>query len=397
MADAGLSAGAGARILVVDDTEANRDILVRRLQRQGHQTTTAENGRIALEMLGREAFDLMLLDIMMPGMNGFELLERIKADDTLKHLPVILISALNDTESMAKGIAMGADDYLPKPFNKDILNARVGASLARKRLHDREQIYARALEREMDIAHNIQAEFLPDHLPDVEGLDLASWFQPARHVAGDFYDAFELPGDGEKRIAVVIADVCDKGVGAALFMAVCRSLVRALSQRILVAGGDPAAQARELIKAVNDYSARTHERANMFATLFFGILDPHAGGLVYVNGGHEPPVITGARGGVRTELAPTGPAVGMLPDLDFAAQSETIAPGESLILYTDGVTDAHDRDGARFSRRHLLDVVAQPAASAQAMVTRIRDTVQAYAHDATQFDDITLLVAHRAG
>jgi serine phosphatase RsbU (regulator of sigma subunit) len=396
MADAGLSAGAGARILVVDDTEANRDILVRRLQRQGHQMATAENGRIALEMLGREAFDLMLLDIMMPGMNGFELLERIKADDTLKHLPVILISALNDTENMAKGIAMGADDYLPKPFNKDILNARVGASLAKKRLHDREQIYARALEREMDIAHNIQAEFLPDHLPAIDGLELVSWFQPARHVAGDFYDAFELPGDGEKRIAVVIADVCDKGVGAALFMAVCRSLVRALSQRILVAGGDPAAQSRELIKAVNDYSARTHERANMFATLFFGILDSHTGGLVYVNGGHEPPVITGARG-VRTELAPTGPAVGMLPDLDFAPQSETIAPGESLILYTDGVTDAHDRDGARFSRRHLLDVVAQPAASAQAMVTRIRDAVQAHARDTPQFDDITLLVAHRAG
>lgn len=396
MADAGPPASAGARILVVDDTEANRDILVRRLQRQGHQTATAENGRVALAMLGQEAFDLMLLDIMMPGMNGFELLERIKADDTLKHLPVILISALNDSENMAKGIAMGADDYLPKPFNKDILNARVGASLAKKRLHDREQLYARALEREMDIARNIQAEFLPDHLPAIEGLELATWFQPARHVAGDFYDAFELPGDGGQRIAVVIADVCDKGVGAALFMAVCRSLVRALSERILVVGGDPGAQARELIKAVNDYSARTHDRANMFATLFFGILDPHTGELVYVNGGHEPPIITGARG-VRIELAPTGPAVGMLPDLDFGASFEVIAPGESLILYTDGVTDARNNDSACFSRRHLLDVVAEPAPSAQAMVERVRSAVQAHARDVPQFDDITLLVACRPG
>lgn len=394
MADSGLSHEAGARILVVDDTEANRDLLARRLQREGHQTVTAENGRMALEMLGRDTFDLMLLDVMMPEMNGFELLERVKADDTLKHLPVILISALDDSENMARGIAMGADDFLPKPFNPHILKARVGASLARKRLHDREQMHAQAMERELAIARNIQSEFLPDHLPAIDGLDLVAWLQPARHVAGDFYDTFELPGSGTQRIAVVVADVCDKGVGAALFMAVSRSLLRVLSERILVAGGDPGAQLVQLIKTLNDYSAITHDRANMFATLFFGILDAGSGELAYVNGGHEPPLITGARG-VRAELAPTGPAVGMLPGLDFAAKSELIAPGESLILYTDGVTDAHDSDGLRFSRQHLLDVVAQPAASAQAMVTRIRDAVQAHAHDTPAYDDITLLVAHR--
>lgn len=394
MADANSPAAAGARILVVDDTEANRDLLVRRLQRQGHQAETAANGRVALDMLGHEAFDLMLLDIMMPEMNGFELLERVKADDTLKHLPVILISALDDSENMAKGIAMGADDFLPKPFNPHILNARVGASLARKRLHDREQMHAQAMERELAIARNIQSEFLPDRLPAIDGLELAAWLQPARHVAGDFYDTFELPGSGNTRIAVVVADVCDKGVGAALFMAVSRSLLRALSERILVAGGDPGAQVRQLIKTLNDYSARTHDRANMFATLFFGVLDAGTGELIYVNGGHEPPLITGAHG-VRCELAPTGPAVGMLPDLDFNAQSETIAPGESLVLYTDGVTDAHDGGGARFSRKRLLDLAAQPVSSAQAMLERIRDAVQAHARDVPPFDDITLLVAHR--
>ena len=395
MADANSLPDASARILVVDDTEANRDLLIRRLQRLGHQTATAEDGRVALEMLAQNSFDLMLLDIMMPGTNGFEVLERVKADDTLKHLPVILISALDDSENMAKGISMGADDYLPKPFNPHILKARVGASLAKKRLHDREQLYAKAMERELAIARNIQSEFLPDHLPVIDGLELAAWLQPARHVAGDFYDTFMLGGEG-RRIAVVVADVCDKGVGAALFMAVCRSLLRALSARIVVPGGDPRAQALELITSINDYSARTHDRANMFATLFFGILDADSGNLVYVNGGHEPPLITGPRG-VRTELAPTGPAVGMLPDLEFDARSEVINPGETLVLYTDGVIDAHDGDGTRFSRRRLLELASQPVPSAQAMVDRIRCAVQAHARDVSPFDDITLLVARLSG
>src|SRR6185312_15974076 len=122
-----------ARILVVDDNEANRDLLVRRLQRQGHQMATAENGRIALDMLAQASFDLVLLDIMMPEMNGYEVLEHLKADDALRHLPVILISALDDAESVTKGIALGADDHLPKPFDRQILNARVTASLAKKR------------------------------------------------------------------------------------------------------------------------------------------------------------------------------------------------------------------------------------------------------------------------
>ena len=388
----GVQDDASARILVVDDNEANRDLLVRRLRREGHATQVAVNGRDALAMLLDDTFDLILLDIMMPEMNGYELLERMRADDVLRHVPVILISALDDTDSITKGIELGADDYLPKPFNPHILRARVGASLARKRLHDREQLHARSLEREMDIAREIQAGFLPDELPAAAGWDLAAWFQPARRVSGDFYDAFALH-DG-KRIGLVVADVCDKGVGAALFMALFRSLVRALSERMLTADGDTAAQARDLISSVNDYIARTHGRANMFATLFFAILDPATGHLVYVNGGHEAPVISGPDG-VRTRLAPTGPAVGMLPGLAFATASETIAPGETLVAFTDGVTDAVDANGARYLEQRLLAQLESPAGPARDTLHRIQSEVQAHAGHAAPYDDITLFVAHR--
>ncbi|HJR15161.1 MAG TPA: SpoIIE family protein phosphatase [Rhodanobacteraceae bacterium] len=380
-----------ARILVVDDNEANRDLLVRRLQRQGHQMATAENGRIALDMLAQARFDLVLLDIMMPEMNGYEVLEHLKADDALRHLPVILISALDDAESVTKGIALGADDHLPKPFDRQILNARVTASLAKKRLHDREQLYARSLEREMDIAREIQAGFLPRRLPIREGWDLAAWFEPARRVGGDFYDAFELAGG---RLAVVLADVCDKGVGAALFMALFRSLTRALSERLLTPGGDTEREACQLIGDVNNYIARIHGRANMFATMFFGTLDLASGELVCVNAGHEPPLITGKQG-VRARLTPTGPAVGMLADMDFQATRVVLGKGEALVAFTDGVTDSHNVDGALFGDVRLRELVTTPADSAQAMVQRIQAAVQAHARDMPAFDDITLLVVRR--
>lgn len=387
-----------ARILVVDDNEMNRDMLARRLLRLGHAVETAIHGRDALAMLEASAYDLVLLDIMMPEMNGYELLAHLRGDPVFQHLPVILISALDDNDSVIKGIELGADDHLPKPFNPHILRARVGASLAKKRLRDREQLHARALEREIDIAREIQAGFLPAELPQPAGWRLAACFEPARRVGGDFYDAFVLD-DG--RVVVVVADVCDKGVGAALFMALFRSLLRALAERTLCLPDDGMdaddsrdARLRELVAAVNDYIARTHGDANMFATLFVGSFDPASGALAYVNGGHEAPAVAGADG-VRARLAPTGAAVGMLPGMTCTVAHATIAPGETLLLFTDGATDARDPHGALFGEEHLLSLL-EPGADATETVTRIRDAVHAHAAGNPPFDDLTLMAVARA-
>jgi len=392
-ASSGRTTGEPARVLVVDDNEMNRDLLARRLQREGHQVELAVDGVDALARLNGGAFDLVLLDIMMPGMDGYQVLAHLKADEALRHVPVMLISALDDTDSVVKGLSLGADDYLPKPFNPHILRARVNASLARKHLRDCEQLYARSLEREMDIARDIQAGFLPDHLPVIAGWDLAACFQPARRVGGDFYDAFGLHGG--QRIGVVVADVCDKGVGAALFMALVRSLVRAFAERMDFLGADAAGQACELVTHVNSYIARTHGRTSMFATLFFAILDPADGALLYVNGGHEAPVISG-KNGVRARLVPTGPAVGMLPDMVFRVARQAIEPGETLLIYTDGVTDARNAQTVSFAEERLLALLASGAESAAAMVEAVQTAVVAHAGAADRFDDMTMLAVHRA-
>ena len=385
-------AAEAARVLVVDDNEVNRDLLARRLQREGHRVELAVDGLDALAKLAADAFDLVLLDIMMPGMNGYEVLERLKADEALRDLPVILISALNDTDNMVKGISLGADDYLPKPFNPHILRARVSASLARKRLHDNEQRYARSLEREMDIARDIQAGFLPDQLPVIAGWDMAACFLPARRVGGDFYDAFPLHKG--LRIGVVVADVCDKGVGAALFMALFRSLIRAFAERTRFLDDDAPEQMRQLVDHVNGYIARTHGSANMFATLFFAILDPASGALIYINGGHEPPIISG-KTGERRRLDPTGPAVGMMAELEFRVARQSIEPGETLLIYTDGVTDARNREAAPFAEERLLELLSPAGDSAAEAIARVQAAVFQHTDGATQFDDITVLAVHR--
>ncbi len=379
------------RILVVDDNEANRDLLVRRLQRQGHTTETAADGRHALDMLAASAFDLVLLDIMMPVLNGYEVLAHMRADAELRHVPVVLISALGDGDSIVKGIELGADDYLPKPFNPHILRARVDASLAKKRLRDREKIHARSLERELEIARQIQAGFLPNALPALPGWELASWFQPARQVSGDFYDAF--PVLGGTRTALVVADVCGKGVGAALFMALFRSLFRVLAERMLTPDSDGAAQVCRLVSAVNDYIARTHGDANMFATVFVAMLDPATGDLTYVNGGHEAPILVGLHG-VRARLAPSGPAVGMLQGLPFLPGHAVMAPGETLVVFTDGVTDAVCTDGTRFSENRLLELLTPSCQNGEETVASIRAELDVSTENEA-FDDVTLLVVHR--
>jgi serine phosphatase RsbU (regulator of sigma subunit) len=392
------------RLLVVDDNEMNRDLLSKRLKQQGHRVANARNGREALEMIAAEEFDLVLLDIMMPELDGYKVLERMRAEGTLDQVPVIMISAVTEMESVIRCIEMGATDYLPKPFNPVLLKARVGATLEKKRLRDRERLWAKSLERDLEIGREIQRSFLPEELPKPPGWEIAARFQPARQVAGDFYDAFTLGGG--QRVGLVVADVCDKGVGAALFMALFRSLLRAFAERAFAepvilrseGPGDDSDSVRllSMVVSTNDYIARTHGSANMFATAFVAVLDPAGGSLTWVNAGHEAPVVRGTAG-VRARLPPTGPALGMMPDMKFEARKTLLAPGETLFAFTDGVTEAKDDAGRFYSEESLLASIAEGAPSASALLDQVEAAVSAHSAGAERSDDITMLAVRRTG
>jgi sigma-B regulation protein RsbU (phosphoserine phosphatase) len=272
-------------------------------------------------------------------------------------------------------------------------------------------------ERELEIGREIQASFLPEELPRVQGWEIACRFEAARLVAGDFYDAFPLSGG--KRIGLLIGDVTDKGVGAALFMALFRSLIRAFAdqhtslgwmdvlnsdsastgsggsvgrRRELLSTGAPAL--KNAIDLTNNYIARNHGKTNMFATIFFGLLDPSSGGLQYINGGHEPPLLVGDRG-IKAVLNPTGPAVGLLPDLNFAIEQVDLHPGELFFAYTDGVVDARNPEGERFGEERLAALIGEPAITAANLLERVYDQLNEHISGAERFDDITMLAVRR--
>jgi serine phosphatase RsbU (regulator of sigma subunit) len=379
----------------VDDVEMNRDLLTRRLKQLGHQVETAVNGREALEKIASGEFDLVLLDIMMPEVDGYKVLEALRADGTLDRLPVIMISAVTEIDSVVRCVEMGATDYLPKPFNPVLLKARVGATLEKKRLRDRERLWAKSMERELEIGREIQASFLPEELPRPDGWEIAARFTPARQVAGDFYDAFPLAGGS--RIGLAVADVCDKGVGAALFMALFRSLLRAFAEREFA---EPSHSDDDRIQgtivATNDYIARTHGASNMFATVFFGVLDPATGALAWVNAGHEAPVVSGASG-VAARLSPSGPALGMMPGMKFEVRTSRLEPGQTLLAFTDGVTEAKDPSGRLYSEEALLGLLTDGSPGAAALLDRIGEAVAAHSAGAERSDDITMLAVRRKG
>jgi serine phosphatase RsbU (regulator of sigma subunit) len=397
----------GSRVLVIDDDEGIRHLLVKLLSRLGLGVDVAEDGQCGLELLRRESYDLILLDYMMPRMNGVTVLAHIQADDHLRTVPVLIISAVDELALVASCIEMGAADYLIKPFEPVILRARVSACIEKKRLLDQEREHLDAIERELEVGRQIQRDFLPQELPRFSGWDLAVNFEPARQVAGDFYDAFRL---GDDRLAIVIADVCDKGVGAALFMALTRTLIRVFANERRYAPSldrsmpdrhfipEDMLRSLESVRLTNDYIMRHHNNAGMFTSLFVGVTDTRTGLLAYVNAGHDAPLHVGGSEGLLP-LKPTGPAIGLTSDPGYEPRSVQLDPGDVLCAFTDGLTEARNTRGEFFAERRLRELVVDwdrhHQATAAQLVTHIRTAVDRFTMGAEASDDITMLCLQR--
>jgi len=381
------------KILIVDDEPFNIDYLEQELEDLEYETLSAADGQEALDRVQAASPDLILLDIMMPVMDGFQVLASLKADPVNRDIPVIIISANNNMESVIKGIQLGAEDYLPKPFEPTLLQARISSSLEKKRLRDVQKLYLKSLEREMEIGREIQQGFLPSQLPQVPGWDIAAYFKAAREVAGDFYDAFLL-SDGN--LVCVIGDVCGKGVGAALFMTLFRSLIRATSttddflNRKEQASITPAERLHHAITFTDHYLTTTHADANMFATIFIGIFDFQSGQLTYINGGNEPPLLL-RQGCPPLALLPTGPVVGIIPGASYSIREITMEPGSLLLAFTDGVTDANNIDDETFGSERLLDLLGHPEVSSTELLKNIEANLSKFIGAQDQFDDITMV------
>jgi sigma-B regulation protein RsbU (phosphoserine phosphatase) len=283
-----------------------------------------------------------------------------------------------------------------------------------KQLHEliEAEVHDAIVRNEIEKGRQIQQDFLPESIPQIPGWEIAYFFQPAREVSGDFYDAFTF-SNGD--VGLVIADVCDKGVGAAMFMGLFRSFIRLFSNQTDLktctpAQVDPSILSKsneynqdscpvdqdtinrlQCIPITNNYIASEHGKTVMFATTFLGILNPKTGIISYINGGHEPLFVVNSEGEIKHTLNSTGCAVGIMPMSKFMIKQVQLEPGDILIGYTDGVLDARNSDKKSFGKDRLRVLLSQPVDSATELVERIKIDLFNHIADAAQFDDITML------
>ena len=247
------------------------------------------------------------------------------------------------------------------------------------------EAYSKALDGELEKCRQIQKDFLPQQLPQLDNWHIEEFFFPASRVSGDFYDAFLLPGG---YAGFVIGDVCDKGVGSALFMALFRSLIRIFAGQAQLSRTLIDTESQTVGGHLDGTSVRKYDQ------LFFGVLDPQNGRLIYVSGGHET-VFVIDQNGIREELLSTGPAVGLTPQAQFKYKQIQLRPGDLLFSYTDGVIDARSPDGERFSRKRLSNLLSRPVSNAFELMERIGTQLFSHIGKAPQEDDITMLTLQR--
>ena len=412
------------RLLLADNQDLLPSSLDAVLLEGDYQLTRVTGSGEALAHLERGEIDLLLVHVEMLTGSDDALLAYLDDCQPVR-CPGVLIIAAEPNAALYRYLTTHAHDYLLPPFDPALVNARIQAALERRYLHARQQDLAKneellKLERDVQIGRNIQLGFLPQTLPQPEGWEITACFHPAREVAGDFYDAFYLIN--KRRVGFVIADVCDKGVGAALFMALFRTLIRSNAQHNTSLNwmdpysasvtenkdwlkGDPSQRRQSLptigtgalmnaIAGTNDYITENHLDQGYFATMFFGLFDPTNGSLLYINGGHNPPVIVRADG-TTVFLKPTGPAVGMLPGVTYKIGQTRLGPGDLLYAYTDGVTDARSPDGKFFSEARLFSLVAEGALNAKELIANIEGQLKEHIGGAAQFDDITMIALRR--
>ena len=385
-------------VLVVDDEAFNVDYLLQELEDFGVKTIAAANGVEALAQVEEHSPDLVLLDIMMPRMDGFEVLAKMKSDAATRDIPIVIISAHSDMPHILKGIEMGAEDYLPKPFDPLLLKARVNASLEKKRFRNLEKAYLKGLERELEIGRQIQEGFLPREIISPDGWQIATFFRAAREVSGDFYDVFPL-ADG--RLALIIGDVTDKGVGAALYMALFRTLFRSYLSTNGFSGagpGDPlsppgaARSGQDSLSAaclfINDYICTVHD-SESFCTAFIAVLDTSSGRLSYVSAGHDHPLVLRGNGQLE-EITPTGPAIGAIEDSEFQLGELELHSKDLLFAYTDGLLDVRNKGGESFGSQKIRDLITTSKDPAN-LVNTVMSAVDSFSKEAIQYDDITML------
>jgi phosphoserine phosphatase RsbU/P len=369
-----------ATILVVDDSPVNLQVLVRTLHGTGHKILVARDGHTALDIALRARPDLILLDVMMPGLDGFEVCRAIKAQPESADTLVIFLSALGEVSDKVSGLELGAIDYITKPIQADEVLARVGNHLMRQHLERELRRNRDRLEKELASAGDMQRFILPATLPSHPRASFASYYQPSRHAGGDYFDILDL---GEGRFGIVVADVSGHGAPAAIVMAMVRAVVHTYPG----AADDPAA----MLHFLNRHFSYLWDTA-MFATAIYAVLDANTGSLRISCAGHPPPALI--RGDAVAALPVTAVIALFWADLgNVPVTDHALEPGDRVVFFTDGIVDRQAPDETMYEEARWAATLAPLGKlEPQQIVDRAMAELDAFARGHEPDDDQTLLV-----
>lgn len=387
------------KVLVVDDTPLNIRILVEHLRGE-FAVIAANGGSKALELCAKDAKpDLILLDIMMPEMDGYEVIDHLKKDPETASIPVIFVTALSEERDEARGLELGAVDYITKPFNPALVKARVRNHLELKRHRDDLEVEVKRrteellevrqtqarLEGELETARNLQLSMLkPNSSRFGRQWSLAAFVKPARSVGGDLYD-YTVTKSGEGLF--LLGDVSDKGTSAALFMVKTLTLVRAFAKT--------TTRPDELLEKVNRSLCAFNDEF-MFVTLTCCLLNFETGRLVWASGGHEPLLKYGGSNGPEFLSQDNGPALGLMEETEFPLQETTLEKGEGFMLYSDGITEAQGEERVEFGEERLSAALERLERFGPGRICEtVVNEVETFVAEAEQFDDMAIMVIGR--
>lgn len=361
------------RVLVVEDEPDIALGLEHDLRRDGYDVEILDDGQRVIERVGVATFDLILLDVMLRGKDGFSVCRELRRSGT--HTPIILLTARDQESDKILGLELGADDYVTKPFSPAELRARIRSILRQRHewLGD-----GAHLDRELRTAAAVQQRLFPQTRPPVATLDYVGYCQPALRVGGDYYDYLALPGD---RLALVLADVAGKGVPAALVMASLHGCIRAHASQHEQRCDQVVRMANTLLHGATDAK---------YATVFYAVYDAPARALHYVNAGHPAPLV--ARGAQVISLESGCAPVGLFENLEPTTVTVQLEPGDRLLLFSDGVSDAVNEGSVEFGGARVAEMLLHCRGESatdlrDAMLTELR----AYTAGCAQFDDLTFV------
>jgi sigma-B regulation protein RsbU (phosphoserine phosphatase) len=370
---------ADCRVLIVDDAKANLDILVEGLKAD-HKLSLALNGEMALAVAARSPPDLVLLDIVMPGLDGYEVCRRLRQKPETAEVPIMFLSSLEDVRDKTRGFEAGGNDYLTKPFEMLEVKARVRSLLKAKAYSD---AVKELMASELRVAREIQMGMVPHDFSAVErkyGVEFGAVLEPAREVGGDLYGVCAA---AEDRLVVYLGDVSGKGIPASMFMVRAISLARLLARDI--------AEPERILARLND-ELSTDNPSGMFVTFLCAVFEPGSGRLVVANGGHCRPLLLRAGEPAAWAVRNLGTALGFDAGLEFERTELTLRAGDAIVFYTDGVSEAFNpRDDWYGDERLLADAGEFAGRTAPDVTAGLLRTVRAFAAGAPQSDDIAIL------